>query len=272
MHTAAAGHGAEPRPAGARTRVRSGFWHRPDWINLVADTLILLASIVLGYALVIAVVRLPLFGLREVVVLDAPQRVTAEQIEYAAETALRGNFFTVDLERAREAFETLPWVRQAQLRRRWPAAVEVSLEEHAAVAQWQSPETGESSLVNTQGELFDAAAGDSLPVFAGPSGTTVLMLAEMQHLNRILGPLGRHVAQLKLSGRLAWQVVLDDGLVIELGKNQPKSPVEARLERFVAAWPDIRMRFGERLKVADLRYPSGFAARVGAEDLKRGTQ
>jgi cell division protein FtsQ len=36
--------------------------------------------------------------------------------------ALRGNFFTVDLEAVKETFEKLPWVRKAEVRRRWPDA------------------------------------------------------------------------------------------------------------------------------------------------------
>lgn len=271
LHSAFPPSGREARAAGGRVpRAATGFWHQPDWMNLVADTLILLSSIALGYALVTAIVKMPVFGLREVIVVEAPQRVTLAQLEFAAQSSLKGNFFTVDLEQARQSFETLPWVRQAQLRRRWPAAIEVALEEHVATAYWESVDTGETSLINAQGELFDAAASDALPVFSGPAGTSVLMLAELQHLDRILQPMGRKVRQLRLSGRLAWQVVLDDGMLIELGKNQPKSPVEERLARFVEAWPAIQTKFDGSLRVADLRYPSGFAARLKSGEYQRG--
>lgn len=273
LHSAFPPSGREARVAGGRVpRAAKGFWHQPDWMNLVADTLILLSSIALGYALVTAIVKMPVFGLREVILLDSPQRVTLAQLEFAAQSSLKGNFFTVDLEQARRSFETLPWVRQAQLRRRWPAAIEVALEEHVATAYWESVDTGETSLINAQGELFDAAASDALPVFSGPAGTSVLMLAELQHLDRILQPMGRKVRQLRLSSRLAWQVVLDDGMLIELGKNQPKSPVEERLARFVAAWPAIQTKFDGSLRVADLRYPSGFAARLKPGEYQRGTK
>lgn len=260
--------GAKSAPAG-RSRPPGGFWHRPEWMNLVADALIVLASVAIGYAAVKTIVRMPVFGLKELVVVTPLNRVTKAQLEYAAISSMQGNFFTVDLDLARKAFENLPWVRRAQLRRRWPGVVEVSLEEHEAVAYWRSVDSGDTRLVNTEGEMFDAASNASLPVFSGPPDAGKLMIEQQRHLDELLKPMGRHAVALTLSGRHAWQIKLDDGMVIELGRNEDKAQIDERLKTFVANWPLLRKKFEDRkIMVADLRYPSGFAVRVEGEQHK----
>jgi len=73
-------------------------------------------------------------------------------------------------------------------------------------------------------------------------------------------PLAAPVAELRLSARGAWQLALDSGLTIELGRGD----IHPRLERFVAAWPGLVAR-GVRTTHADLRYANGFALRKAAE-------
>jgi cell division protein FtsQ len=247
--------------AGAR-RIAKGFWHRPDWMNLVSDVLILVASVLLGFAVVKVAVRMPLFGLREVVIVSPMSHVTSAQLEYVAASALGGNFFTVNLEKGRKAFENLPWVRSAQLRRLWPGSIEVSLEEHVAVAYWRSTDSGDTRLVNSYGELFDAAANESMPVFSGPAEASNQILLQSHRFNDLLQPINRKVVAASLSGRQAWQIKLDDGMVMELGKDQLKAPLEERLTRFVSMWPQLSSALGRPVQVADLRYQSGFAVRA----------
>lgn len=124
----------------ARRNHSGGFWDRPHLMNLMADLLLLAATVALGYAAVLALVRLPFFPLREVVVASPLQHVTIEQLDYAARSAVAGNFFTVDLERVRQGFEKLPWVRRVQARRQWPNGIELAIEEHEAAAIWKHNE------------------------------------------------------------------------------------------------------------------------------------
>ncbi|MEC5397752.1 cell division protein FtsQ/DivIB [Uliginosibacterium sp. H1] len=252
---------ARGKPGAARAA--GGFWHRPELMNLVADVLLLVASVAIGYAVVKAVARLPVFGLQEVVVTSPLGQVTGAQLEYAASSSLRGNFFTVNLEDARAAFEKLPWVRSAQLRRVWPATVELSLEEHAAVAYWRGSE-GDMRLMNSEGEVFDAASNADMPVFSGPLDRAPSILARYREFDEMFRSIGRHVAGVALTSRMAWQLRLDDGMVIELGRDQIKAPIDDRLKRFIANYPRMQERLDHRVAVADLRYPSGFAVRLAA--------
>lgn len=264
-----------PAATGATARrgyAEGGFWHRPDWMNLVSDVLIVLALVGLSFAAAKAVLRLPVFGLQELVVTSSLSRVTRAQIEYAAQSSMRGNFFTVDLDGARKAFENLPWVRRAQLLRRWPGAIEVYLEEHEAVAYWRAIDSADTRLVNSHGEMFDAASNADMPVFSGPPDMGLAMIERRKHFDALLQPLGRSVRALTLSGRQAWQLKLDDGMVLELGTDDAKLPLDQRLSRFVAAWPQLQERAGKTIVVADLRYPSGFAVKMTDGEQRKGVQ
>ena len=237
-----------------------GLWHQPALMNLVADVLIVMAIAALSWAALVALQRMPIFPLRQVILTAAPERVPTQLLEDAARTAVNGNFFTVDLESTRAALEKLPWVRKASLRRHWPDSLLLTLEEHEAMTRWRHLD-GELALVNRHGELFSAERPTSaphLPLLSGPADTAAELLNRHKEFNAALAPIGCSVETLVLSQRRAWQLRLDDGLTIELGRDHDKHPLDERLARFVAHYSTVKNRVGSLL-VADMRYPSGFA-------------
>lgn len=228
-------------------------------LNLLSDLLLLFAALALGYALVVWFLTRPFFPVREVTVLTPLAQVTSAQLEFAARSAIKGNFFLLDLESVRSAFEKLPWVRRAEVRRRWPDALELRLEEHQAVAYWTSNDDEAAHLVNRQGEVFVAASNANLPAFTGPQGSAPYLLQRYGVFNQTLGELGRRVVGVRLSPREAWQLELDDGMVLVLGRDQEKAPLQDRLVRFIRAWPQTMEQVGVQVAVVDLRYQGGFA-------------
>ena len=249
---------ARPGRTAARARVEKGLWHRPALLNLISDLLALFAAIGLGWAAVIWFVSRPLFPISEVVVLTPLQQVTEDQLEYAARIAVDGNFFTVDLAEVKATFEKLPWVRKAEVRRRWPDALELRIEEHQAVAYWTVSDNGDARLVNAQGEIFVAASNADMPQLDGPQGTSGWLLARHAEFSELLQPMGVRLVGLALTAREAWQLKLDNGLVIMLGREQERSQLIDRLNRFITVWPRVREQIDIDIKVADLRYPGGF--------------
>lgn len=245
---------------GAKT-ASEGFWDKPSLMNFVSDLLMLGGAVCLGWAALHAFQRLPLFPLRQVVVQGSLQQVTRMQVDYAVRGAVSGNFFTVNLDGVRTAFEKLPWVRRAEVRRIWPDTLELTIEEQVAAARWRQRD-GEYRLVNRFGEVFSAATEDRLPEFSGPEGAAAEMLAQFQSFSETLRPIARHPTALSLSPREAWQVRLDDGLVVELGREESKHPVAERLGRFVALYPEVRRMMGGQAGMIDMRYPNGFALRA----------
>jgi len=253
--------GKATRRTSARAEKRGGLWHRPQLLNLTADVLFLLATLALGWALVTWTFSKPLFPLRELVLSAPPSQVTQAQLEYVARTAIRGNFFTTRIEEVRVAFEKLPWVRHAEVRRLWPDGLGLSIEEHEAVAYWKNigDGGGDVRLINRQGEVFAASSDVAMPEFSGPQGSAAGMLERYETYSRILQPLRAKLVRMDLSARGAWRLRLDNGLSIALDREQGRSPIEGRLEDFVAALPRLQNSLGVRIAHADLRYPNGFA-------------
>lgn len=246
--------------ANTRNAEPGGLWHQPALLNLLADVLIVLGVAGIAWAALTALQRLPLFPLREVVLAQAPQRVSVDQIAHVARTTVVGNFFTVNLDATRSAIEKLPWVRSAAVRRLWPDGLALTVEEHTAAAQWQHL-NGEAALVNPQGEVFYAELPEdapALPRLSGPDGSAAEILARHGKFSEAVAPIGRSVTAVALSPRRAWRLRLDDGIAIDLGRDDERHSIAERLDRFVAHYDPIKNRLGS-IRVADMRYPNGFA-------------
>lgn len=235
-------------------------WDNPRLADAAAGVLAAIALGLLAYAGGRVLLDSPVFLLKTIVIEGGLERVQSREIVNALQGHLSGTFFTVDLEAVRSLFEGIPWVRRAELRRRWPDCLEVRIEEQVALARWG--QRRETQLVNTQGELFRGETDASLPMLAGPAGTEGEVARRYLAFRDLLAPLGLEPRQALLSSRLAWQLKLSNGLTIQLGRNSDKDRVEERLARFVMAFPQTLAKSRQRFDYVDLRYPNGFALRV----------
>lgn len=212
------------------------------------------------------VLRYPGFAIARIVVQGELVHNNAVTLRANVAPHLAGNFFTVDLRAAREAFEQVPWVRRAQVRRVYPGSLQVALQEHEAVAYWGS-ESG-SALVNRQGEVFESNVGDveqdDLPRLLGPTGTSREVLQMHGLLEPVLKPLGLEMETLELTGRGGWRATLDSEAVVELGGGSAQEVVQ-RTQRFVRTLTQVAAQYGRRpdaLESADLRHAGGYALRL----------
>jgi cell division protein FtsQ len=238
-------------------------WNRPQLLTAIADLLLAAAAAALLVSAAVWVAKRPHFTLSEVVVMHELKEVRRAEVERALAGQLKGNFFSVNVESIRQSLERLAWVRHAEVRRRWPSSLELRIEEHQPVAAWGE---GTGQLLNSHGEVFTAVMGQpvSLPVLHGPLAVAPDLLGYYQDAQEMLQPLGRSPKALMLSPRLAVQLKLDDGMVVELGRQQAKVPVRLRLQRFVDHYPMVMGATKQRPSVVDMRYPNGFALRVAA--------
>lgn len=232
-------------------------WDSPRLLNAAAALAAGLAAAAFVFMALQLLLRSPLFALREVTVLGRLEHTVRADLERALRAAISGNFFAADLGAVRAGLEALPWVRRVNVRRVWPDRLEVLLEEHVALARW-----GDAGLVNTHGERFDARTTAPLPLLAGPAGTEAEVTRRYRRFAELLAPLGEAPARVTLSERHAWQLRLEGGLHLELGRDLADEPVERRLARFVAAYPYTLARLQRRHDYVDLRYANGFALRV----------
>lgn len=234
-------------------------------MQTTANAVFVLAALALCAAALLWLTRLPIFAVRSIKIDGEVVRNSVSTIRANAGPKLAGNFFTLDLQKSRAAFEAVPWVRHAVVRRVWPNRLAVQLEEHHAAALWAT-EDGNDKLVNSQGEVFEANPGDvedeALPRFAGPEGSSAAMLALHRRLQPVLAALNAgDVGELKLSGRGSWRAALEGGAVIELGRGSDDEVI-ARSERFVRTMAQVNERYQRPLEYADLRHADGYAVRL----------
>jgi len=233
-------------------------------MNAIAAIVFTLALVALAAAALGWAARRPQFQFADIRLEGDLQRNSVTTVRANAMPHLAGNFFTMDLARTRAAFEQVPWVRHAVVRRVWPDKLVVALEEHQPVALWQGDESSDK-MVNSHGEVFEANVGDveddSLPQFAGPDGTSPQVLDMYRRLQPLFSSMDAEVTALRLSGRGSWKVDLDDGAAIELGRGTQDEVVE-RTTRFIRTLPQVLHKFNAPLESADLRHAEGYAVKL----------
>jgi cell division protein FtsQ len=249
-------------------------------MNAVAGSVFVLTAVALLFAGVLWLMRAPAFAIRAIQLDGELARNSVPTIRANATPRLAGNFFSVDLQQAQAAFESVPWVRRAVVRRVWPDRLVVRLEEHRAAALWQGAEGdgGDAGaidrLVNSHGEVFEANLGDveddDLPALSGPDGSAPQMLALLRRVQPALKPLGLEVERLHLSGRGSWRLDLDSGARIELGRGS-EDEVMARTERFARTLTQVTGLWNKPLEYADLRHADGYALRLRGVTTTAGT-
>ena len=211
--------------------------------------------------------RQPAFSIAHIAVEGDLSHTSAMSLRANLAPQLAGNFFTLDLEAARRAFEQVPWVRSAHVRREFPSGLRVQLQEHDVAAYWGAE--GSATLVNSQGEVFEADAGDveqdGLPRLLGAAPErSAEMLGMARQLAPALAPLGSRLDQLELTGNSAWRVLLASGAVLQLGGGTQDEVLE-RVRRLVSTLPGAAQQQGRRvdaLEYADLRHDGGYALRL----------
>lgn len=238
----------------------------PPDVRLMNTVSVLLGLLFAAMVLALGVAwlaRQPVFKLSAIRVGGDLMHNNAVTLRANVAPKLAGNFMTVDLESARAAFEAVPWVRRAVVKREFPNRLKVVLHEHKAVAYW-GPE-GDARLVNNYGEVFEANPGDveteELPLLNGPEGQAPLVLQAYLALSPLFEEMDAVLEQLQLSGQGSWRAQLDSGAVIELGSGS-LAEVLTRTRRFIDTVALVSSRFGRDVESADLRYGSGYALKL----------
>jgi cell division protein FtsQ len=235
-------------------------WDNPRVLNMTANALFALAALIVLWTVAGQVIESSAYPLRIIRVTGDLKHVNRGQVVMALQGRLAGTFFSMDLNAVRGLFETIPWVRKAEVRRVWPDRLEVRLEEHVVLARWGQPEDGR--LVNIHGEGFNGKTDLDLPLFAGPGGTEAEVTRRYGALREAFAPLNLEPRVLMLSPRYSWQVRLSNGLSVQLGRDREKDRIADRLARFVSVYPATLGQLSRRLDAVDLRYSNGFALRV----------
>lgn len=202
---------------------------------------------------------------------NAPLRhISPSIVRGTAIPRIKGNFFTANLDAVRVAFEAVPWVRRATVRREWPNTLIVSLEEHVPLGTWGE----DGRLVSVRGDVFTANLAEAeedgdLPEFSGPNGSEKEVVARFRDLHEWFAPANLTPEAVTLSGRYAWTIRLNNGMTVDLGREQNRETLKARVDRLVSVYPQLAARLQNRVESVDMRYPNGLALK--ASGLSAGT-
>lgn len=163
-----------------------------------------------------------------------------------------GTFMSQDVDELQQAIITLPWVAQASIRKQWPDLIKIYLVEHKASAIWNG-----NALLNLGGDVFNADVAelreDRVKLY-GPEGSSREVLQTWQETNPRFSTLGLSITSLVLNDRRAWQIILDNGIRLELGKES----LEERVGRFISLYRRLGDK-AQRVSYIDLRYDTGAA-------------
>jgi cell division protein FtsQ len=220
---------------------------------------IAVAIVLLSYRFSSALLDQPI----QSITIDGPfQRVSALQIEEAISTELEAGFLSANLSEIQNRIVSLPWIDEASVARRWPGKLEISVSEQVPAACW-----GERGLLNIRGELFVSEARHipaELPRLSGPEGRSSEVARMYLSVRERLIPIGLDLRRVNLDPRGAWQLTLQDGIEIRLGRRD----IGERADLFLAVVANIVSNREADIAFVDMRYNNGFTIgwKNGAKD------
>jgi cell division protein FtsQ len=242
-------------------------WHDVRMLNNLTSALLGLLVLSLLASGLWWVAQRPMFTLKviriEGVAETQLRHVNSSTVRTAALPRIKGNFFTANLDAVRVAFEAVPWVRKASVRREWPNKLIVTVEEHQPLGTWGD----DGRLLSVKGDVFTANLAEAeedgeLPEFAGPEGSEKEVVARYRELHDWFKPASLAPESVQLSSRYAWTVKLNNGMTVELGREQSSTTLKERVERLIGIYPQLVTRLQDRIESVDMRYPNGLALKA----------
>jgi cell division protein FtsQ len=161
------------------------------------------------------------------------------------------SIFDADVHAARARLMQLEWVAEADVSRRYPDSISVSIVEKRPYALWQAA-NGLHVIERSSKPISFARAEDypHLPLFVGgvPQGGADLVEAISQHRAVV----ARVKAMQRISGR-RWNLILDDGVVVKLPEEGWRQQLDA-LEHLIVDKSVLERDIAE----IDLRSPDNY--------------
>ncbi|MDA0705500.1 MAG: cell division protein FtsQ/DivIB [Proteobacteria bacterium] len=218
-------------------------------LGLIVAPLMVVGVVVSTYYLSANVLDKPI---RSIEIVGPFQRVTALEIEAAISEEMENGFVSADLSTIQQRITGLPWIDEATVARRWPSRLRITVTEQVPAAIW-----GESGLLNVRGELFVRSVRHvpaELPRLSGPEDRAAEVARRYLEVRQRLIPVGLDLRRVHLDARGAWEMTLQNGVEIRLGRRD----IEVRTELFLDIVADIITGRAAEIQYVDMRYSNGF--------------
>jgi cell division protein FtsQ len=160
------------------------------------------------------------------------------------------NFFSLDVRQVKQELEQLALIKSVQIKKVWPDTLLVKFKEDIPVAVWNN-----DSLLNPLGEelvLPSSFDQSRLPRLSGPEQMTAQVMRQFQRFQSRLSEVDAAMIRLSMNTIGSWEIELENGWTIRLGRQQ----LEQRVERLIEL---LKILPQEKVAVVDLRYGKGAA-------------
>ncbi|WP_439101833.1 cell division protein FtsQ/DivIB [Congregibacter sp.] len=188
-----------------------------------------------------------------IVVTGKIENLRQEALRDALSGHLDGGLLFLSLSDLQGTLEALPWVYTAELRRRFPDTLEVSVVEQLPIARW-----GDEAFLNHEARIIGVTDGErwqDLPEIRGPEGSEGRLMNHYQRLLERLRPLQLTPTALSEDAYGQLYARLDNGLELQLGDHD----FSLRLQRFLLLWKNDLKDADRLVRRVDMRYDGGAA-------------
>lgn len=165
------------------------------------------------------------------------------------------SFLDIDLAALVDQLEAQPWIARARARRQWPDTVDIEIVEEMPIAYW-----GTQWMVNAKGRIFEHQGlyqDKPLPRLWSEGAIPADTMSYYQIFEHQLQSIGLRLRGISQNLQGDWQLTLDNGLRVILGRADPASSVRY----FVSIYQQVVLPAQKPALVVDMRYRHGAAIR-----------
>ena len=244
------------------------------WTNLQTSLLAVVLCAVAVAALGIDYLLQPQqFPLKHISIQGDLQNAQPGQIRSAIAQVAATNILRIDVVKAAEAVQSVPWIEEATIRREWPDTLVVYVNERVIQSRWND-ELWLDHLGTPVRLPVDT--GRDLPHLKGPTNSAQEILAQYRTWQSSFSKQGLDITTLEMSGRNSWKIeflrasnatdersasgdadVVANDIEVVLGSINP----QLQVERFLWLYREVLSPVDEWIESVDMRYPNGISVR-----------
>ena len=202
------------------------------------------------------------FGIEDILV-EGREKTSLEEINAQINLHRGDSLLGVDMKALRENLKTLPWIKDAQIKRTYfPNTIQIRLFEKEVIALWQS---GNNFYpVDVDGNLIEAEYTPKHEILVIVGRRAPQKIVELLNLTAQTPDIHKRIKAAVLYGGRRWDIILDNienGITIKL----PEENLQQTWDRF----NKINNKHGllkRKLTTLDLRYPNKLNVIVADSD------
>ena len=193
------------------------------------------------------------FPVKHVRIEGSFQYIAKDKLKQVLQGQLTHGLYNVDLQQIQQTLNELPWIKKASVKRVWPDAINIKIEEHRPIVRW-----GDKGLLDQNGNLFypdNMKNLQQIPLLTGTVGYEKKLLEIMKGVVLSLQDRKFVLTEFHVNKRGAWKIKLKNGMKLMLGQKEPLK----KFQLFLKTFSLIGKSQEAKVAIVDLRYPNGYA-------------